>query len=49
MSTLRLHFVVQTQPPGHFWSLQTAESAVFVALALLLLAGTVLAVRRWRT
>jgi hypothetical protein len=44
-----LHYVMQFQPPGHFWPLQGAESAIFLVLAGALLALTVLAVRRWRT
>jgi hypothetical protein len=44
-----LHYVLQYQPPSHFWALQAAESAIFLATAALLLGLTVLAVRRWRT
>ena len=44
-----LHYVLQFQPPSHFWALQTAESAIFLAAAGALLVLTVLAVRRWRT
>jgi hypothetical protein len=44
-----LHYVMQFQSPNHFWPLQTAESAIFVAMAGALLGLTVLAVRRWRT
>lgn len=39
----------QFQPPSHFWSLQTAESAIFLGLALGLLGIAVMAVGRWRT
>jgi len=44
-----LHYVLQYHPPSHFWSLQLAESAIFLGAALFLLGITVLAVRRWRT
>jgi CHASE1-domain containing sensor protein len=44
-----LHYVMQFQPPSHFWALQGAESALFLFLAGVLLGLTVLAVRRWRT
>jgi hypothetical protein len=44
-----LHFVVQFQPEGHFWPLQTAESAIFIGISAVLLGITMLAVRRWRT
>ncbi len=44
-----LHYVMQFQPPSHFWALQGAESAIFLVLAGVLLGLTVLAVRRWRT
>jgi hypothetical protein len=45
----RLHYVMQFQPPSHFWALQAAESAVFLGAAGALLGLTVIAVRRWRT
>jgi hypothetical protein len=45
----RLHYVMQFQPPGHFWALQGAESAIFLGAAGILLGLTVVAVRRWRT
>lgn len=48
-SLLKLHYVVQMQPGSHYWLLQFAEAGVFVAAACVLLALTVVAVRRWRT
>lgn len=45
----KLHYVFQLQPGNHYWVLQSAESAVFLAASCVLLALTVLAVRRWRT
>jgi hypothetical protein len=45
----KLHYVIQYQPMTHFWALQGAESAIFVAAAIVLLGITVVAVRRWRT
>jgi hypothetical protein len=44
-----LHYVQQFQPGSHFWGLQSAESAIFVVAACLLLGLTLQAVRRWRT
>jgi hypothetical protein len=44
-----LHYVMQFQPPGHFWALQTAESGIFLGLSGALLGLALLAVRRWRT
>jgi hypothetical protein len=44
-----LHYVMQFQPPSHFWALQGAETTIFLVLAGVLLGLTVLAVRRWRT
>ena len=44
-----LHYVLQFQPPSHFWPLQTAESAIFLGIAAVLLGLTWLAVARWRT
>jgi len=41
--------LVRYQPESHFWALQGAETAVFVAAALLLLWITLLAVQKWRT
>jgi len=46
---LRLHFVSEVQPGSHYWPLQLVEAGVFVAIAAVLLALTVVAVRRWRT
>ncbi|MGA8295687.1 MAG: hypothetical protein WB770_01435 [Acidimicrobiales bacterium] len=48
-SLLKLHYVFEIQPGSHYWLLQLAELGVFVAAALVLLALTVVAVRRWRT
>ena len=45
----KLHYLFQYQPTSHFWTLQGAESAIFVGAAIVLLGVTVLAVRRWRT
>jgi hypothetical protein len=45
----KLHYVLQYQPVGHYWLLQTAETAIFIGTALVLLGLTVFAVRRWRT
>jgi len=45
----KLHYVFQLQPGGHYWALQAAESAVFLAASCVLFALTVLAVQRWRT
>ena len=45
----KLHYLFQYQPTSHFWTLQGAESAIFIGAALVLLGVTVLAVRRWRT
>jgi hypothetical protein len=44
-----VHYVMQFQPPSHFWALQAAESGIFLGLACGLLALSLLAVRRWRT
>ena len=41
-----LHWVWQYQPESHYWSLQWAETAIFVGLALVGLAAALLAVRR---
>jgi ABC-type transport system involved in multi-copper enzyme maturation permease subunit len=41
------HYVIQFQPASHYWPLQGAETAIFAALALLLLGVTVTVVRRW--
>ena len=39
---LKLHWVTQYQPASHFWALQTAETAIFVAAAIVLCGITVL-------
>jgi hypothetical protein len=44
-----MHYVLQYQPGSHFWALQAGESGIFLAASAVLLALTVLAVRRWRT
>jgi hypothetical protein len=44
-----LHYVMQFQPPSHFWALQAAESAIFLGIAGVLVGLTVLTVRWWRT
>jgi hypothetical protein len=44
-----LHYVLQFQPPSHFWPLQAAESAIFLGIAVALLGLSVLVVGRWRT
>ena len=49
LSLHRLHYVVQYQPSSHFWALQTAETAIFIGAAILLLGVAVVAVRRWWT
>jgi hypothetical protein len=49
MASHKIHLVVQYQPSNHFWVLQSAETAIFIAVAVMLTAVTVLAVRRWRT
>ena|ERR1700722_6823549 len=49
LSSLRLHYVFRYQPASHFWLLQTAEAAVFIVGALVLLRLAILLVQRWRT
>jgi hypothetical protein len=44
-----LRYVMQFQPPSHFWALQAAESAIFLGIAAVLVGLTVLTVRRWGT
>lgn len=41
-----LHYVVKYQPASHYWPLQGAETAIFVAAAVLLLGLAVLGVNR---
>jgi len=41
-----LHWVWQYQPESHYWSLQWAETAIFVGVALACLAATLVVVRR---
>ncbi len=45
----RLHFVVEYQPESHYWALQGVETAIYLAMAVVLATVTVVAVRRWRT
>ena len=45
----RLHFVFEYQPESHYWALQGAETAIYLGMALVLAAVTMIAVRRWRT
>jgi len=49
VTVMRVHYVIRYQPESHYWALQTWETAIFAAAALVLLGITVLAVRRWRT
>jgi ABC-type transport system involved in multi-copper enzyme maturation permease subunit len=44
-----LHFVIQYQPESHYWALQGIETAVFLALGLLLWGLTVSKLKSWRT
>jgi hypothetical protein len=44
-----VHYVFQYQPASHYWALQGIELAIFLGLGLLLLAFTVIRVKRWRT
>jgi hypothetical protein len=44
-----LHYVMQFQPPSHFWALQSAESGIFLGLSGVSVGLALLAVRRWRT
>jgi hypothetical protein len=46
---MKLHWVTQYQPASHFWALQSAETAIFIAAALVMCAVTVVSVTRWRT
>ncbi|MCU1494346.1 MAG: hypothetical protein JWO62_2110 [Acidimicrobiaceae bacterium] len=43
-----LHWVAEYQPMSHYWPLQLGESAIILAMAGVLFAGTVYVVRRWR-
>jgi hypothetical protein len=45
---LSLRATVSYQPAGHFWLIQTIESAIFLGLAALLIAVAVIAVNRHR-
>jgi hypothetical protein len=42
----QLRELVTYQPPSHYWPLQGLETAIFLALALALVAATVWLVRR---
>ena len=44
----RLHFVFEYQPESHYWALQSAETAVYLGMAVVLAAVTLAAVRRWQ-
>jgi hypothetical protein len=44
-----VHYVFQYQPASHYWALQGIELAIFIGLGLLLLAVTIIRVKRWRT
>jgi ABC-type transport system involved in multi-copper enzyme maturation permease subunit len=44
-----LHYVVQYQPASHYWALQSAESAIFIAISVILLGVVVSVIRNWRT
>lgn len=46
---LKLHWVYEIQPAGHFWALQIAESGVFVTVSATLIALSLLAVRHSST
>jgi hypothetical protein len=46
---LKLHWVQQYQPPSHFWAIQSVETGIFAAAALILCGITVVLVQRWRT
>src|SRR5664280_3594724 len=41
----RLHFVVQYQPSSHFWAIQAAEGGIFLGLAGVFFALTVVVVK----
>jgi hypothetical protein len=43
---LGIHDVIRLHPPAHFWSLQLAETAIFVALAVVLFAASVRLLQR---
>jgi hypothetical protein len=43
-----VHYVFQYQPESHYWALQGIETAIFVALGLVLLAFTMALIKRWR-
>ncbi len=44
----RLHFVFEYQPESHYWALQGAETAIYVGMAVVLAAVTLVAIRRWQ-
>ena len=44
----RLHYVFEYQPESHYWALQGAETAIYLGMALLLAAVTLITVRRWQ-
>jgi ABC-type transport system involved in multi-copper enzyme maturation permease subunit len=45
---LTVHGTIRYQPASHFWLIQTVESAIFLAVAALLITAAVLAVTRRR-
>ena len=45
----KLHYVVQYQPSSHYWAIQAAEAGIFLGLAGVLFALTVMAVKSWRS
>jgi hypothetical protein len=48
MSRLHLHYAAQFQPDSHYWPLQIAEFAVFLALTATAVGGAFAVVRRWQ-
>ena len=43
-----VHYVIQYQPASHYWALQGMEAAIFIGMAIALLAVSGIAVRQWR-
>jgi hypothetical protein len=43
-----IHYVVQFQPENHYWLIQSAETAIFLAMAAALALLALVAVRKWR-
>ncbi|MGX7677882.1 ABC transporter permease [Jatrophihabitans sp. DSM 45814] len=48
LHNLSIQATATYQPTGHFWLIQTVESAIFLGLAALLVTATLLAVKRHR-